>query len=120
MAIATGMIWAVLLFLLAAAAGILVLQVFLSRRESGWPGLVLPAVSFFGALLPVLGMLFFGVAGANGARVWIGGTESWTAAGTRFLLFNLPTVVLLAIYFACRRGRRSSEELERMHAQELE
>ena len=32
MAIATGMIWAVLLFLLAAAAGILVLQVFLSRR----------------------------------------------------------------------------------------
>ena len=120
MAIATGMIWAVLLFLLAAAAGILVLQVFLSRRESGWPGLLLPAVSFVGALLPVLGMLFFGVAGANGARVWIGGTEIWTAAGTRFLLFNLPTVVLLAIYFACRRGRRNSEELERMRAQELE
>lgn len=73
-----------LLFLLAAAAGILVLQVFLSRRESGWLGLLLPAVSFVGALLPVLGMLFFGVAGANGARVWIGGTEIWTGGGDPF------------------------------------
>ena len=36
----------VLTFLVALLVGSIVLQIFLSRRESPWPGLVLPASVF--------------------------------------------------------------------------
>ena len=35
-----------LLFLLAVLVGAILLQIFLSRRKSRWPGLVLPALTF--------------------------------------------------------------------------
>ena len=43
-----------LLFLLAILAGIIWLQIFLSKKESKWPGLVMPIISFlFGLLYPL-------------------------------------------------------------------
>ena len=54
MAIATTVMWVTLLFLLAALVGGIFLQIFLSRRESRWPGLVLPLLTFLLSLLNVL------------------------------------------------------------------
>ena len=43
-----------LLFLLAILAGIIWLQIFLSKKENKWPGLVMPIISFlFGLLYPL-------------------------------------------------------------------
>ena len=40
-------------------AGIVVLQVFLSRKTSKWPGLILPAVNIFFSLVIVVGMIVY-------------------------------------------------------------
>jgi len=50
---------------LAFMAGIIILQIYLSKRESKWPGLILPTISFTLSLLPVLAFLLFGIARAT-------------------------------------------------------
>ena len=100
----------VLSFLLILLIGAVVLQIFLSRRESPWPGLVLPGVSLLLSLIPLL----------NVAVPMAGVGEVFLTLLMVFLLYNLPTAVLLAIYFACRGKFRRKREMDRMNAQDLE
>lgn len=51
-----------LLLLLLLLAGGIVLQIFLSKRESKWPGLVLPIVTFLWSLVMVLSVAAYGSA----------------------------------------------------------
>lgn len=97
-----------LLLLLLLLAGGIVLQVFLSKRESKWPGLVLPVVTFLWSLVMVLNVAAFGSLAQAIANVLM-----------VFLLSNLPTAVLLAIYFACREKRRKRAELDKMNLSDL-
>ena len=48
-----------LVVLLLFLAGIVLLQIFLSRRESRWPGLVLPVITFLYSVLMVLNAAYF-------------------------------------------------------------
>ena len=91
-----------LLVLLAAGAG---LQVFLSRRASRWPGLVLPGICVLYSLAMCLN-----VAAGPGAVA---------AAVSCLLLGNIPTLVLLAVYAACREGRKRRSGVEKMNIQDL-
>ena len=51
--------------LLVLVVGGILLQIFLSRRQSRWPGLVLPGLTFLYSLLMVLGAVAF-----NGEFPW--------------------------------------------------
>ena len=101
----------VLSFSLILLIGAVVLQIFLSRRESPWPGLVLPGVSLLLSLIPLLN-----VAALPGASTG----DILTALLPVFVLYNLPTLILLAIYFACRAKFQRKREMDRMNAQDLE
>ena len=46
-----------LIFLIAFVAAMIILQVYLSRRESKLPGLVLPAITFSGELFILLNVV---------------------------------------------------------------
>ena len=98
-----------LVFLLFIA-GVIVLQVFLSKKESKWPGLVLPIIAFLFGLLYPLNM----IAPSEGVN-----------AGFIFqmilvwLLGNIPTIVLLTLYFACRGKQRRNKQLDKMNIQDL-
>ena len=109
MAMVTGVLLiALVVFVVLAVAGV-VLQVFLSRMEKGWPGLCLPGLCFLGSLTPLLQLSTAG--------------SPWELTRTAFMLLllgNIPTLVLLAIWFFCRRGRRRRRQLERMNIDELE
>lgn len=100
-------IFVVLLFI----TGVIVLQIFLSKRESKWPGLVLPIIAFLFGLLYPLNM----AAPAGGVT-----------AGFIFqmilvwLLGNVPTIILLAIYFGCRGKQRRNKQLDKMNIQDLD
>lgn len=100
-----------LLILLAFLAGIIWLQVFLSKKESKWPGLVMPIISFLFGLLYPLNM----VAPSEGVTVGfiIEMIIVWA-------LGNIPTFVLLAIYFGCRGKNRKHKELDKMNIQDLD
>ena len=101
----------VLTFLMVLLIGCIILQVFLSRRESPWPGLVLPGLSFLYSLIVMLNVVI------------LFDSSGWEIAATFFmvfLLYNIPTLVLLAIYFACRAKFRRRRGVDRRNAKDLE
>ena len=92
---------------LVFVVGSVLLQIFLSRRESKWPGLVLPIFSSLYSLV----MVFSAVAYNGGIP--------WGPILASLILGNIPTVILLAIYFACREKFRKRSELDKMHINDL-
>ena len=93
-----------LVFLLVFLVGGIFLQIFLSKRESRWPGLVLPA------LCVLVGLLYtFSATTLPGAAIGflIGG--------------GIPCLVHLAIYGAGRGRvrRRRQDQVEKMNIQDL-
>ena len=97
-----------IVFFLVFIIGGTLLQIFLSKRESKWPGLVLPAITFLYSVLMVLNIAAVG--NAQGVMV------TMTAI---LITGNIPTLILLAIYFACRSGRKKKSEVDRMHIEDL-
>ena len=97
----------VLVFVLALLAGGVFLQIFLSKRESRWPGLILPLLSFLYSLVM-----------ACSAVAYNGGIP-WGAILASLVLGNIPTVILLAIYAACRERFRKRSELDKMNIKDL-
>ena len=96
--------------LLVLLVGVPLLQVFLSRRESRWPGLVLPGLCF---LYPLLALFSFA------AFVGMSTGEILTGLLSVFIAGNIPTLILLAIYAACREKKKKHKQLEKMSLQDL-
>ena len=87
--------------------GLVVLQVFLSKRESKWPGLILPLLSLLISLLLVLNVTVHN------------GEFPWRPILASLILGNIPTVILLAIYAVCREKFRKQSELDKMNIKDL-
>jgi hypothetical protein len=119
------------LFLLIVPIGGIILQIFLSKKESKWPGLILPIISFAFSLMVLSGNLLFSV--HTGTTTLMENGEVIEQTTTQvvddtmiivtsvyvFVLYNIPTVVLLAIYTACRGKRKRQRDLEKMTVQDL-
>ena len=97
-----------IVFFFVFIVGGTLLQIFLSKRESKWPGLVLPTITFLWSLLMVLN-----VTAMETIRAVIASVLSVLLAG------NIPTLILLAIYFSCRGKRRKKSEVEKMQINDL-
>ena len=97
-----------IIILLALLAGTILLQMFLSKRESKWPGLVLPAITFLYSVLMVLN-----VTAMETTRAVI------AAVLSVFIMGNIPTLILLAIYAACRGKRKKLSEVDKMNINDL-
>lgn len=86
-----------------------VLQYFLSRLDSPWPGRVLPILSGIHSLLLTLVLLL--------------NLISWSAVWVVLLLFvllNIPTALFVVIYRTTRRKELQKKGLNRMNIQDLE
>jgi uncharacterized membrane protein HdeD (DUF308 family) len=94
--------------LIVFAVGGTLLQIFLSKRESKWLGLVLPVITFLCSVLMVLNVTVM-----ESVRAAIAAAISALIAG------NIPTLILLAIYFSCRGKARRKSEVEKMHISDL-
>ena len=94
--------------LLVLLVGTLLLQIYLSKRGSKWPGLVPPVITFLWSVLMVLN-----VSAMESTRAVIAAILSVLITG------NLPTLILLAIYFVCRGNRRKKSEVEKMNISDL-
>ena len=127
--------WFVILALIAAVCA---LEVFLAKRKSRWPGLILPAVTLVLSLLMVLGFAAFSRGGAT-AEMQVIDQETgeivyqeqtvetepdWTLGdaaqlGVVLLVGNIPTFVLLGTYYIGREKLRREKMLEKMNIQDL-
>jgi hypothetical protein len=92
-------------------AGIVMLQIFLSKKDNKWLGLLLPAI-----------FLIFALLGAANAAADPAGTPFQNALSvfSVFLLYSIPSLILLAIYAACREKIKKKRDIERMNIQDLE
>ena len=108
MEMATRVIWVTLIVLVVFVVGGILLQIFLSKRESKWPGLVLPAISFLWSLLYLFNLMDTGSV-----------VQNILTALLTVLLTNIPTLVLLAIYWAVREKYRKRSELDKMNIDDL-
>ena len=108
MQIATYVIAGSLLILLLLVVGGVLLQIFLSRRENKWLGLVLPLLTFLMSLLNVLSIRDTGSISQNVLLVLV-----------TVLVGNIPTLVLLGIYWAVREKRRIKNQIDTMNLDDL-
>ena len=98
--------------MLVFAVGGILLQIFLSKRESRWPGLILPLLSFLYSLLMACSAVAYSAVAYSEKIIW-------GPILTSLILGNIPTVILLAIYAACREKRRKRGELDKMQISDL-
>ena len=103
-------IWFAFTLFLILLAGVILLQIFLSKRESRWPGLVLPILCFLYGLLYPLNR----VAPSDGISAGFVLQMIFV-----WLLGNIPTIVLLVIYFVCREKFRRRKQVDKMNIQDL-
>ena len=122
----------------AVLAGIIALEVWLSRRKSRWPGLIMPIISFALSLLLVFGFVAFSAVSAT-SELQVTEAETgeiihqeqrveevsdWTLGdtvqlGILLLVGNIPTFVLLGTYYIGREKLRRDKLLEKMHIHDL-
>lgn len=124
--------------LIVVLAICIALEVYLAKRKSRWPGLILPAVTLVLSLLMVLGFAAFSRGGAT-AEMQVIDQETgeivyqeqtvetepdWTLGdaaqlGVVLLVGNIPTFVLLGTYYIGREKLRREKMLEKMNIQDL-
>lgn len=94
-----------LLVVLPIFAAIVAAQIYFSRREKWWPGLILPAAWLLWTVIGIAPELvqlwtegdFFDIFEISGMGIMV------------LLLENIPNLILLAIYAVCHRLRRRKE-----------
>ena len=118
-----------LVILLAICTGIVFLQIYLSKKEGKWAGLILPFISISISLVVFLSVLLYSrgteTTLVDGEVVeqtitQIGSASSIIASAVIvLLLYNIPTGILLAIYAACKEKRKRKRDIEKMSVQDL-
>lgn len=119
--------------------GVILLQIYLSKKQNKWLGLIFPGICLIISIFAVLGIATYTsyttqtvqTIGENGKVV----NEIINSAPNKnnvdlasaifrsivvFLTYNIPTAILLAIYAGCRDKKRKNLELEKMNIQDLE
>lgn len=130
-----NIIIALLIFLLFAG-GIVWLQIFLSKKNNKWFGLILPFICLMFSLLIVLNISTY-----NSIQTTVTETVDGVVISEEtkqiesekpgmlaiigtilpvFLISNIPTFILLAIYYASREKLRIRNQLDKMNIQDLE
>ena len=95
-------------FLIAICIGFIILQIRLSKMDSKWPGLVLPAITLLLSLVAAITVF---------ARA-----DMWNVVLSAFIAFlsnNVSTIVLAGIYLYQRDKINRRAELARMNVQDL-
>jgi hypothetical protein len=99
------------IYFLLPLAGAIVLQIYLSKQENRWLGLILPCLFSVPSIVSVLIVLLRSIPGSVGVAIGF--------AFLLFLLCNIPTTILLIIYFTIRAPRKNKKEIDKMNIQDL-
>lgn len=127
-----------MLVVLIILIGVVLLQILLSKAQNKWLGLILPLITLCFSIIAVLGIAAFTSLTTETLTITENGevieeiikntpkqpianvsTTVFTVISV-FIIYNIPTVILLAIYAACRGKKKKNLELERMNIQDLE
>ena len=91
--------------------GIVFLQIFLSTKENKKLGLILPGINFVISIL--ISLIYLLNALTLDVSIFIG-------ILIVFIAYNVPTVILMSIYYACRNKYKKKHEIDKMNIQDLD
>lgn len=91
--------------------GIVFLQIFLSTKEIKKLGLILPGINFVISIL--ISLIYLLNALTLDVSIFIG-------ISIVFIAYNVPTIILMAIYYACRNKYKKKHEIDKMNIQNLD
>lgn len=91
--------------------GIVFLQIFLSTKKNKKLGLVLPGINFVISIL--ISLIYLLNAFTLDVSIFIG-------ISIVLIAYNVPTVILMAIYYACRNKYKKKHEIDKMNIQDLD
>lgn len=101
----------ILCIFLLLTAGVILLQVFLSKKENKWLGRILPILFFLFSLIYPLNMM------APSEGMDFGFILYMLLV---LLMANIPTIILIVIYMACREKIKKNKQLNKMNIQDLQ
>lgn len=87
------------------------LQIYFSKMESKWIGLILPGLTLVISIIMVLNIAE--------PPVSISMTQRIGMVLSAFLTSNIPTIILLAIYAAARQKLKRKSEIDKMNIKDL-
>jgi hypothetical protein len=91
--------------------GSIILQIFLSKRESKWLGLILPMISVLFSIMTLITV----------PAMWeLSVVERIVQSIVLLIVSNIPTIILFIIYFACRERFKKKKEMDKMNIQDLQ
>ena len=107
-----------LLLVVGVPVGLAVLEIFVAGLEGGWRGLVPPGITFLWSLFLCL-IFALQIAGGTGQ---VPGAAANILVGflLMFLFLNVPTLILLAVYYICREKKRKKKMLDKMNIRDLD
>lgn len=111
MAIMTTMLWIRLIFLFIICILGIIFQIYLSKKENKFLGMILPVLSFLYSIMGIMGIILFSV------NVSI--SEIFGMIMGVLIPLNIPTIILLIIYFICRNSNKKKKQLDKMNIQDL-
>lgn len=100
----------IILLFFIVVSGAIALQVFLSKKQNKFIGLILPTIALLFSLIMVLNVVFEET------------MTNWQVFFTLFSTFfigNIPTIILLAIYFGIREKLKIESELDKTRIKDL-
>lgn len=100
---------ALILFLFICAA-IIYLQIYLSKKENKYLGLILPVISLILAFMNIAGLAAFD----SFSQI-----ENYIGLFVAFLVANIPTIILVFIYLGIREKKNMKKELDKMNIKDL-
>ena len=89
---------------------VIIAQTKLSSNENKFLGLVFPSISFIFSILLISFTFSIDSLDVSGISTFI----------LTLILFNIPTLVLLAIYYFSRKKIKKNSAIDRMNIQDLE
>lgn len=99
------------IILLLIVSLIVYLQIYFSKMESKWIGLILPGLTLIYSIIVVLNIAEPPVSLSTAKRIAI--------MLSAFLTSNIPTIILLAIYTVVRQNLKRKSEIDKMNIKDL-
>ena len=130
-------IFFVLIVFCVLGIGGVFLQIFLSKMQNKWFGLILPVLTLCISLTAVMSIAAFrennavqvvtedgqvieeADTGTVRQPMFANKLELIGTTASVFVIYNIPTVILLLIYAACRSKIKKNAELDKMNIQDL-
>ena len=99
-----------IIYLLLGAL-VVYLQIYFSKMESKWMGLILPGLTLIYSIIIVLNIVE--------PSVDISTTQRIAMVLSAFLTSNISTIILLAIYAVVRQKLKRQSEIDKMNIKDL-